>query len=135
MLIDQNVVYILIMAIAAIGLIVILIHWRRVKKTHEKVQFLTKPLGNKEIEGDLESKCMMDEIVLPKNKDEKFNRKKIVSNSTHLEEHPNSESNEQLNSHEAKKEYEKLNKLLMDIEEKEKGLEKKTNKYIEEKHK
>jgi len=135
MLIDQNVVYILIMAIAAIGLIVILIHWRRVKKTHEKVQFLTKPLENKEIEGDLESKCMMDEIVLPKNKDEKFNRKKIVSNSTHLEEHPNSESNEQLNSHEAKKEYEKLNKLLMDIEEKEKGLEKKTNKYIEEKHK
>ena len=135
MLIDQNVVYILIMAIAAIGLIVILIHWRRVKKTHEKVQFLTKPLGNKEIEGDLESKCMMDEIVLPKNKDEKFNRKKIVSNSTHLEEHPNSESNEQLNSHEAKKEYEKLNKLLMDIEEKEKELEKKTNKYREEKHK
>ena len=123
------------MAIAAIGLIVILIHWRRVKKTHEKVQFLTKPLGNKEIEGDLESKCMMDEIVLPKNKDEKFNRKKIVSNSTHLEEHPNSESNEQLNSHEAKKEYEKLNKLLMDIEEKEKELEKKTNKYREEKHK
>ena len=76
----------------------------------------------------------MDEIVFPKNEDEKLNnRKEIVSKSTQKEEHHHNESNEQLNSHEAKKEYEKLEKLLMDIEEKE--LEKKTNKYKEKKHK
>jgi FtsZ-interacting cell division protein ZipA len=135
MLIDQNVFYILIMAIAVIGLIVVLIWWRRVNKTHAKVQSLNKPLENQEIEGDLEAECKMDEIVLPKNKNEKFNnRKEIVSNSTSKEK-PLNESNEQLNSHEAKKEYEKLQKLLIDMEEKEKELEKKTNKYKKEKHK
>ena len=92
-------------------------------------------MEHKEIEeGELESKCMIDEIVFPKNKDEKLNnRKEIVSKSTQKEEHHHNESNEQLNSHEAKKEYEKLEKLLMDIEEKE--LEKKTNKYKDKKHK
>ena len=137
MLIDQNVSYFFIMAIVVIGLIVVLIHWRRVKKTHAKVQILTIPLQHKEIEeGDLESKCMMDEIVFPNNKDEKLNnRKEIVFKSTHKEEHHHSKSNEQFNSHKAKKEYEKLEKLLMDIEEKEKELEKKTNKYKEKKHK
>ncbi len=135
MLIDQNVFYILIMAIAVIGLIVVLIRWRRVNKTHCKVKSINKPLKNQEIQGDLEAKCKVDEIVLPKNKNEKFNnRKEIVSNSTPKEE-PLNESNEQLNSHEAKKEYEKLQKLLIDMEEKEKELEKKTNKYRKGKHK
>ncbi len=134
MLIDQNVVYILILAIIVIGLIIIIIYWRKVNKTDEKVQSLTKSSKNKKIDGNLESKCTVDEIVLPDNKDEKLNnRKKIVSNPDHQEQ-PHTESNEQINSQEAKIEYKKLEKLLTDIEEKEKELEKKTNKYKEEKH-
>lgn len=134
MLIDQNVVYILILAIIVIGLIIIIIYWRKVNKTDEKVQSLTKSSKNKKIDGNLESKCTVDEIVLPDNKDEKLNnRKKIVSNPDYQEQ-PHTESNEQINSQEAKIEYKKLEKLLTDIEEKEKELEKKTNKYKEEKH-
>jgi hypothetical protein len=131
-LIDQNVLYIVIAVIAVIGLIVALMQWRRVREAQTNVEFLTKQAELKKIElveKDLETKRMMNDIVLPKDQQEKLtsireNTSKLMNQSGYL----HSEINERVNRLEAKTEYIKLQKLLMDIEAKEKDLEKKTKK-------
>lgn len=131
-LIDQNVLYIVIAVIAVIGLIVALMQWRRVREAQTNVKFLTKQAELKKIElveKDLETKRMMNDIVLPKDQQEKLtsireNTSKLMNQSGYL----HSEINERVNRLEAKTEYIKLQKLLMDIEAKEKDLEKKTKK-------
>jgi hypothetical protein len=131
-LIDQNVLYIVIAVIAVVGLIVALMQWRRVREAQTNVEFLTKQAELKKIElveKDLETKRMMNDIVLPKDQQEKLtsireNTSKLMNKSGYL----HSEINERVNRLEAKTEYIKLQKLLMDIEAKEKDLEKKTKK-------
>ena len=86
--------------------------------------------------GILESKRMMSDIVLPKDQQEKLtNIRATTSNLMHKAGYINNEINERVNRLEAKTEYAKLQKLLMDIEEKEKELEKKTSKSKGGKHK
>ncbi len=137
--IDQNVFYIVIAAIVVVGLIIALMQWRRVREAQTNVEFLTKQAELKKIElveRDLESKRMMGDIVLPKNQQEKLTHiRENTSDLMHKTGYLNSEINERVNRLEAKTEYIKLQKLLMDIEEKEKNLEKKTSKAKGGKHK
>ncbi len=130
--IDQNVFYIVIAAIVVVGLIITLIQWRRVREAQTNVEFLTKQAELKKIElveRDLESKRMMSDIVLPKDQQEKLtNIRATTSDLMHKAGYINNEINERIDRLEAKTEYAKLQKLLMDIEEKEKELEKKTSK-------
>jgi hypothetical protein len=131
--IDQNLLYSVIVVIILLVLLSALIKWKKVRKTESEVKFPSKPFENNG-SGDLESKCKIDEIVSPKQSHDELNKmNENTSNSDNKREYSH-DSNEQLNSHEAEKEYKKLSKLLMDIEEKEKKLEKKNNEYKEEKH-
>ncbi len=130
--ITQNEFYIIIAAIVVVGLIIALMQWRRVREAQTNVQFLTKQAELKKIElveRDIESKRMMSDIVLPKDQQEKLtNIRATTSDLMHKAGYINNEINERIDRLEAKTEYAKLQKLLMDIEEKEKELEKKTNK-------
>ena len=130
--IDKNVFYIVIAAIVVVGLIIALMQWRRVREAQTNVEFLTKQAELKKIElvsRDLESKRMMSDIVLPKDQQEKLtNIRATTSDLMHKAGYINNEINERIDRLEAKTEYAKLQKLLMDIEEKERELEKKTNK-------
>jgi 23S rRNA maturation-related 3'-5' exoribonuclease YhaM len=137
--IEQNVFYIVIAAIAVVGLIVALMQWRRVREAQTNVEFLTKQAELKKIdlvERDLESKRMMSDIILPKDQQEKLtNIRATTSDLMQKAGYINNEINERIDRLEAKTEYAKLQKLLMDIEEKEKELEKKTSKSKGRKHK
>jgi Flp pilus assembly protein TadB len=130
--IDQNVFYIVIAAIVVVGLIVALMQWRKVREAQTNVEFLTKQAELKKIElveRDLESKRMMNDIVLPKDQQENLtNIRKNTSNLMHKAGYLHGEINERVNRLEAKTEYIKLQKLLRDIEEKEKELENKSKK-------
>jgi hypothetical protein len=130
--IEQNIFYIIIAAIIVVGLIVGLMQWRRVRESQTNVEFLTKQAELKKIElveRDLESKRMMQDIILPKDQQEKLS--KIRENTSNLMSktgYLHSEINERVNRLEATTEYFKLQKLLKDIEEKEMEFEKKTGK-------
>lgn len=132
--IPQNISYIIIAAIAVVGLIFVLLQWRWVKISQNNVTFLTKQAELRKIElveRDLESKRMMNDIVLPKNQQEKLSQ--IKENTSDLMQkagYIHNEINERVNHLETTTEYIKLQKLLTDIEEKEKELEKKTDKFI-----
>ena len=131
--IPQNLFYIIIAVIAVVGLIFALIQWRRVRQAQSNVNFLTKQAELRKIElveRDLESKRMMRDIVLPK--DQQENLSMIRNNTSNLIQkagYLNSEINERVDRLEATSEYIKLQKLLMDIDEKEKEFEKKTGKF------
>lgn len=132
--IPQNISYIIIAAIAVVGLIFVLLQWRWVKISQNNVTFLTKQAELRKIElveRDLESKRVMNDIVLPKNQQEKLSQ--IKENTSDLMQkagYIHNEINERVNHLETTTEYIKLQKLLTDIEEKEKELEKKTDKFI-----
>ena len=102
------------------------------REAQTNVEFLTKQAELKKIElveRDLESKRMMSDIVLPKDQQEKLTHiRENTSDLMHKTGYLHSEINERVNRLEAKTEYIKLQKLLMDIEEKERNLEKKTSK-------
>lgn len=131
--IPQNLFYIIIAVIAVVGLIFALIQWRRVRQAQSNVNFLTKQAELRKIElveRDLESKRMMRDIVLPK--DQQENLSMIRNNTSNLIQkagYLNSEINERVDRLEATSEYIKLQKLLREIDEKEKEFEKKTGKF------
>ena len=129
MAIDQNVFYIVIAVIVVVGLIVALMQWKKVREAQTNVVFLTKQAELKKIElveRDLEFKRMMNDIILPKDQQEKLtNIRENTSSLMNKAGYLHGEINERVNRLEAKTEYIKLQKLLMDIEEKEKELENK----------
>ncbi len=130
--IPQNVFYIIIAVIIVVGVIVALMQWRRVREGQTNVEFLTKQAELKKIdlvEKDLESKRMMNDIVLPKEQQEKLTKiRENTSDLMHKAGYLHNEINERVTRLEAQTEYAKLEKLLMDIEKKEQELEKKTGK-------
>jgi hypothetical protein len=129
MAIDQNVFYIVIAVIVVVGLIVALMQWKKVREAQTNVEFLTKQAELKKIElveRDLEFKRMMNDIILPKDQQEKLtNIRENTSSLMNKAGYLHGEINERVNRLEAKTEYIKLQKLLMDSEEKEKELENK----------
>lgn len=127
--IPQNIFLIIIAVIAVVGLIVVLMQWRRVREAQSNVEFLAKQAELKKIElveRDLESKRRMSNISLTREEQEKLSAiRKNTSDLMQKAGYLHSEINERVNRLEVQTEYAKLQKLLADIEKKEKELEKK----------
>jgi hypothetical protein len=128
--IPQNLFYIIIAVIAVVGIIIVLIQWRRVREAQSNIQFLEKQAELRKIElveKDLESKRMIDNVFpLPKEQQERLSEiRKTTSELMHKTGYLHSEINERVNRLEAGTEFLKLQKLLSEIEKKEKELEKK----------
>jgi Flp pilus assembly protein TadB len=128
--IPDNVFYIIIAVIALLAIIVILIQWRRVRKSKSQVKYLEKQAEHKEIElveKDLEPKHLM--IGLPESQQEQLakirnNTGKMLRKVGFLQ----TELNKRISRVEQSKDYMKLQKLLEEIEKKEKEIEKKSEK-------
>ena len=135
--IPQNIFYIILAVIALVGLIFVILQLRRVKVSQTNVAFLTKQAEIRKIElveMDLESKHMMNDMVLATNQQEKLSH--IKENTTDLMTkvgYIRNEINKRVDHLDTTTEYKKLQKLLKDIDEKEKELEMKTNKFKYEK--
>jgi Flp pilus assembly protein TadB len=127
--IPQNVFLIIIAVIAVVGLIIVLMQWRRVREAQSNVEFLAKQAELKKIElveRDLESKRRMGNISLTREEQEKLSAiRKNTSDLMQKSGYLHSEINERVSRLEVQTEYAKLQKLLTDIEKKEKELEKK----------
>jgi uncharacterized protein HemX len=128
--ISQNVVLLIIAVIALVAVIVIVLQWRRVREAQSNVSFLEKQAELKKIElveRDLESKRLMENVIpLPKDQQERLSQirsetSKMMQKVGYL----HSEINERVTRLETRAEYEKLKKLLDDIEKKEAELDKK----------
>jgi len=129
--IPENVFYIIIAIIAVVGIIVALMQWRRVREAQSNIQFLERQAELRKIElveKDLESKRMMENVIpLPKEQQERLSEiRKNTSDLMHKAGYLHSEINERVTRLEAQTEYLKLQKLLQDIDKKEKELDKKT---------
>ncbi|OPY22643.1 MAG: hypothetical protein A4E27_01750 [Methanobacterium sp. PtaU1.Bin242] len=129
--IPENIFYIIIAIIAVVGIIVALMQWRRVREAQSNIQFLERQAELRKIElieKDLESKRMMENVIpLPKEQQERLSEiRKNTSDLMHKAGYLHSEINERVTRLEAQTEYLKLQKLLQDIDKKEKELDKKT---------
>ncbi len=131
--IPQNLFYIIIALVAVLGLIVALMQWRRVRESQSNVMFLEKQAELRKIElveKDLESKRVLENVIpLPKEQQERLSDiRKTTTEFMHKAGYLNSEINERVTLLETRTEYLKLQKLLNDIEMKEKELDKRTKK-------
>ncbi|MBI4814517.1 hypothetical protein [Methanobacterium sp.] len=131
--IPQNIFLLIIAVIALIAVIVIVMQWRKVREAQSNVIFLEKQAEIKKIElveRDLESKRLMENVIpLPKDQQERLSNirgetSKMMQKVGFL----HSEINERVTRLETRAEYEKLQKLLDDIEKKEEELNKKGKK-------
>jgi hypothetical protein len=129
--IPQNIFWLIIVVITVITIIIIVMQWRRVRESQSNVEFLQKQAELKKIElveKDLEAKRMMENVLpLPQEQQEKLGQiRGETSKLMHKAGFMHSEINERVTRLEARNEYEKLQKLLTEIEKKEKELEKKS---------
>jgi RNase H-fold protein (predicted Holliday junction resolvase) len=122
----NNVFYIIIAVIALVAIIFILIQWRRVRNSKSQIKYLEKQAEHKEIElveKDLEPKNII--IGLPETFQEQLspirnNTGKMLRKVGFLQ----TKLNKRISRMEPSKDYKKLQKLLKEIEMKEKKIEK-----------
>lgn len=130
--IPQNIFYIVIAVIVVAGIIVVLMQWRRVREAQSNVKFMEKQAELRKVElveRDLESKRMMANISLTGEEQAKLSEiRKSTSDLMQKAGYMHSEINERVGRLEVQTEYAKLQKLLTDIEKKEKEFDKKTGK-------
>lgn len=130
-LVLPNQTFILIIAIIAfIAVIFIVIQWKRVTESNNTIKLMQKEIELKKIamvEKDMESKRLMENpIQLPKEQQEHLSEiRKSTSDLMGNVGYLHSEINERLSRLEARTEEKKLEKMLKDIENKEKQLAKK----------
>ncbi|WP_409200357.1 hypothetical protein [Methanobrevibacter sp. DSM 116169] len=118
----------IIILIVCIVLIIILIQWRKVKQSQSSVQLLEKEIELKKmamVEKDLESKRLMENpIPLPKEQEENLASIRDSTNQVRSDVgFLHNEINERLARLEAQTEQKKLEKMLKEIERKEKKLQ------------
>jgi len=128
--IPQNIFLLIIAVIALVAIIVIVMQWRKVREAQSNVIFLEKQAELKKIElveKDLESKRLMENVIpLPKDQQERLSQiRGETSNMMQKVGFLHSEINERVTRLEPRAEYEKLQKLLEEIDKKEKQMEKK----------
>ena len=119
--ITQNMFYIILAAIAVIGLIMIIVQFRRVRKSSKKVNVLLKEAELKKlklVEIDME-KYRMNSKGLSKNQNGKLNltkidRSDIMSKIGHF----NNEINYRVDNLESTREYRKIQNSLMNLDKK-----------------
>ncbi len=130
--IPQNIFFIILAAIAVIGLIFLIIQWRRVRVATTNVNFLEKQAELRKIElveKDMESYGMMNHKAST-NDDEKLVLTKVYASDTMQKVgYLNSEINNRVDHLESTTEYQKIQNLLTDIGDKEEELEKKSEKF------
>ena len=130
----ENIVFIIIAAIALIAVVLVVIQWRKVKVSEHDLAVLEKQIELKKInmvEKDMDSKRLMDNgLPLPKDKQEKLaeirkNTSDLLTDVGYMQ----TQVSERLARLEAQTELTKLQKMLADIEEREKKLDKNSQKY------
>ncbi|MBI5679582.1 MAG: hypothetical protein HZC47_01600 [Methanobacterium sp.] len=131
--ISQNIVLIIMTVIAAIVIIVVVTEWKKVRETQNNVALVEKQVELKKIslvEKDIDTKRMMENVIpLPKEQQEQLAKiRQGTSDVMHKVGYLHSEISERVAHLEAKAEYGKLQKLMKDLEEKEKELDKKMEK-------
>lgn len=127
--IPDQMFYLIIIIIIAIVLIVIVAQWRKIAQAKTSVAILEKEIQLKKmsmVEKDIESKRLMDNpIPLPKNQQDSLQAIRQSTTDTRNEiGYLHSEINERLARLEAQTEQKKLEKMLKEIEAKEKKLNK-----------
>jgi len=120
----------IITIIAFIAIIFIVFQWKRVTESNNAIRLMQKEIELKKVsmvEKDLETKRLMENpIQLPKEQQENLsNIRKSTSEVMNKVGYLHNEINERLARLEAQTEAKKLEKMLKDIEEKEKQLLKK----------
>lgn len=128
--ISQNIVWLIIVVIAAIVVIIAFSEWRKVRESQNNVALVQKQVELKKIslvEKDLETKRMMENVIpLPKDQQEQLaNIRQSTSDIMHNVGYLHSEISERVARLEAKAEYGKLQKLMKDLEKKEADIDKK----------
>ncbi len=128
--ISQYIVPIIMGIVAAIVVIVVVTQWKKVRESQNNVALVEKQVELKKIslvEKDLESKRLMENVIpLPKEQQEKLaNIRQGTSDIMHKVGYLHSELSERMARLEAQAEYGKLQKLMKDLENKEKELDKK----------
>ena len=127
--IPDQIFYLIILVIVAIVLIVIVFQWKKVAESRNSILILEKEIELKKmsmVEKDIESKRLMDNpIPLPQEQQDSLSAirqstTEVRSNVGYL----HSEINERLARLEAETEQRKLEKMLKEIEAKEKKLRK-----------
>lgn len=127
--IPDQMFYLIIIIIIAIVLIVIVAQWRKIAQAKTSVAILEKEIQLKKmsmVEKDIESKRLMDNpIPLPQNQQDSLQAIRQSTTDTRNEiGYLHSEINERLARLEAQTEQKKLEKMLKEIEAKEKKLNK-----------
>ncbi|WP_407454349.1 hypothetical protein [Methanobrevibacter sp.] len=127
--IPDQIFYLIILVIVAVVLLIIVFQWRRVAESKNSIMVLEKEIELKKmsmVEKDIESKRLMDNpIPLPQEQQDSLSAirqstTEVRSNVGYL----HSEINERLARLEAETEQRKLEKMLKEIEAKEKKLKK-----------
>ncbi len=131
--ISENIVLIIMVVLAAIVVIIVVIQWKKVRETQNNVALVEKQVELKKIslvEKDLESKRLMENVIpLPKEEQEKLaNIRQGTSDIMHKVGYLHSELSERMARLESQAEYGKLQKLMKDLENKEKEMDKKIEK-------
>ena len=130
----EYMVCIIIVAIALIAVVLVAIQWRKVRVSAHDLAVLEKQIELKKInmvEKDMESKRLMENgLPLPKDKQEKLaeirkNTSDLLTDVGYMQ----TQVSERLAYLEAQTELTKLQKMLAEIEEKEKKLNKTSQKY------
>jgi Tfp pilus assembly protein PilN len=123
----------LVLVIAAVVLIVVIFQWKSMSKSKNSILLLEKEIELKKmsmVEKDIESKRLMDNPI-PMPKEQQDNLSAIRQSTTEARSrvgYLHSEINERLARLEAETEQRKLEKMLTEIEEKEKKLQNMNNK-------
>ena len=130
----ENIIFIIIAAIALIAVVLVVIQWRKVKISEHDLAVLEKQIELKKItmvEKDMESKRLMETgLPLAKDKQEKLtelrkNTSELLNDVGYMQ----TQVSERLARLEAQTELTKLQKMLAEIEDKEKRLNKTSQKY------
>ena len=123
----------LVLVILAVVLIIVVFQWKSMSKSKNSILILEKEIELKKmsmVEKDIESKRLMDNPI-PMPKEQQDNLSAIRQSTTEARSrvgYLHSEINERLARLEAETEQRKLEKMLTEIEEKEKKLQKMNNK-------
>ena len=127
--IPDQIFYLMILVIVAVVLLIIVFQWRKVAESKNSISILEKEIELKKmsmVEKDIESKRLMDNpIPLPQEQQDSLSA--IRQSTTEVRSnvgYPHSEINERLARLEAETEQRKLEKMLKEIEAKEKKLKK-----------
>ena len=130
--IPQNIFLIILAAIAVVGLIFLIIQWRRVRVATTNVNFLEKQAELRKVElveKDMESHGLKNHKASTEDDEKLFLIKEYNSDTMQKVRYLNSEINNRVDHLESTTEYQKIQNLLTDIGDKEEELEKKSERF------